>query len=74
MRPTSNPGGQPGALCFAPAEWPQAVAQLAEACFAFDPLERPTFEEAADVLLQAWPSPHTLTRTPPTHALPGLAR
>ncbi|EOD37479.1 hypothetical protein EMIHUDRAFT_225324 [Emiliania huxleyi CCMP1516] len=48
MRPTSNPGGQPGALCFAPAEWPQAVAQLAEACFAFDPLERPTFEEAAD--------------------------
>jgi len=74
MRPTSNPGGQPGALCFAPAEWPQAVAQLAEACFAFDPLERPTFEEAADVLLQAWPSPHTLTRPPPTHALPGLAR
>mmetsp|Transcript_38434 Transcript_38434/g.125009 ORF Transcript_38434/g.125009 Transcript_38434/m.125009 type:complete len:352 (+) Transcript_38434:379-1434(+) len=53
MRPTSNPGGLPGVLCFSQAEWPQAVAQLAEACFAFDPLERPTFEEVVDELLKA---------------------
>ena len=54
MQPTSNPGGLPGVLCFARAEWPQAVAHLAEACFALDPAERPTFEQVAYDLQGLW--------------------
>jgi len=71
MRPTSNPGGLPGVLCFSQAEWPQAVAQLAEACdslclhgFPRLPPKRPCPFTAARCLRTRRASPSTRSSGP----------